>query len=182
MPATRQHLIFAEPDVLSRMAVVRSGIRHLQHDGALLIFPSGRVEPDPASLSGAPEAMSAWSPSLELFLRRVPQTQVLVTIVSEVLAPRFINSPLIRIWRGVRNPQTVAEVLQILVQMLYPRWVQLNPKISFDIPRTIDQLCIGQDESRILEAIVLKARSLLTDHLAWDSDWKNLDGSPLVEV
>jgi hypothetical protein len=102
----------------------------------LLIFPSGRVEPDPAVLPGASQAMSNWSPSLEVILRRVPDAQVLITIASGVVSPHFLNHPLIRFWREKRDPQIVAEVLQIIIQMVFPNRVRLSPNISFYFPLT----------------------------------------------
>ena len=69
LPTASQHLIFVSNDVQERMNTIRNSIRHLQRGNSLLIFPSGRVEPDPAVLPGASQAMSNWSPSLELILK-----------------------------------------------------------------------------------------------------------------
>ena len=111
MPSASQHLLFVSADIQERMTSLRNAIRHLKQGSSLLIFPSGRVEPDPAVLPGASQAMSTWSPSLELILRQVPEAQVLITIASGVISPRFLESPLVRFWREKRDPQTVAEVL-----------------------------------------------------------------------
>lgn len=165
MPATSRHLIFASTDTHERMGVIRSALRHLKTDGALLIFPAGRMEPDPAVLPGAPEAMGAWSPSLELFLRHVPQTKALITIVSDVFVPGFLRNPLIRLWRGVRDPQPVAEVLQVAVQMLFPKIMRLKPRISFSIPKSIEELRHRNGSAgSVLASIIEEARRLLADH------------------
>jgi len=164
LPAARNHLIFTGPDAHSGAAVVRSAIRHLREGGALLIFPGGKVEPDPAALPGATEAISTWSPSLEFLLDKVPQTQVVITIVSGVLAPAFIENPLIRFWRGVRDPQMVAEVIQLVTQMLFPDKVHLTPRISFGVAITIDELRLEAGETRLLSSIVARARRELVEH------------------
>jgi hypothetical protein len=164
LPHAREHFIFIEEDIHSRMAVVRAAIRHLQVGGSLLIFPSGRVEPDPASLPGAFEAMKNWSPSLDIFLRSVPQTKVLLAIVSDVLSPKFLNSPLIRLWRGMRNPQTTAEVLQVLIQMIFPGRVDLVPRLSFGLPLDIDALSDREDGAALRDTIISQAQSLLAEH------------------
>jgi hypothetical protein len=43
-----ENLIYTTLDVHERMMVVRKVIRHLQDGGAVLIFPSGGIDPDPA--------------------------------------------------------------------------------------------------------------------------------------
>lgn len=165
LPSARKHLIFVSHDINERMRVIRTSIRHLEHGGALLIFPSGRVEPDPACLPGAGDATNAWSPSLELFLRRVPETKVLVTIVSGVLSPVFLNSRLIRFWRRWRDPQTVAEAIQVVVQMVFPNKVHLMPRIWFDLPMTIEQLQQAMEDTNLFSSIAGRARYLLDSHV-----------------
>jgi hypothetical protein len=161
LPAASQHLIFVSDTAQERMTAVRNAIRHLQQGKSLLIFPSGRVEPDPAVLPGASQAMSAWSPSLELILRRAPETRVLVTISSGVLSPLFINNPLIKLWREKRDPQTVAEVIQVTTQMLFPNRVHLAPQISFDQPVTLSDLTDNPGGDSIINSIINRARQKL---------------------
>jgi 1-acyl-sn-glycerol-3-phosphate acyltransferase len=164
LPTASQHLIFVSANVQERMTTIRDAIRHLQRGNSLLIFPGGRVEPDPAVLPGASQAMSAWSPSLELILRRVPDARVLVTIASGVLSPSFLNHPLIRFFREKRDPQTVAEVIQIVTQMLFPNQVHLTPQISFDVPITLPELTSELQGEPIINSIILRAREKLASH------------------
>ena len=164
LPTASQHLIFVSADIQERMASIRNAIRHLQRGSSLLIFPSGRVEPDPAVLPGASQAMSAWSPGLELILHRVPDTRVLVTIASGVLSPHFINNPLVKFWREKRDPQAVAEVIQIVIQMLIPNRVRLSPQISFDVPVTVPELSGDLDNDPIINNIIKRARERLALH------------------
>ncbi len=57
------------------MAAARSGIRHLQNGGALLLFGTGLIDPDPAVYPGAEKEIENWSPSIDLFLRHVPECE-----------------------------------------------------------------------------------------------------------
>jgi len=164
LPAASQHLIFVSADIQERMASLRNAIRHLQQGSSLLIFPSGRVEPDPAVLPGASQAMANWSPSLEVILHRVPDVQVLITIASGVLSPRFLNHPLIRFWREKRDPQTVAEVLQIIIQMLFPDRVRLSPNISFYLPLTLSELSNDLGNESLINQIIRRAQDRLANH------------------
>ncbi len=53
LPAVRPHFIFISEDAHKRMGTVRAALRHLREGGALLIFPRGDAEPDPAVTPGA---------------------------------------------------------------------------------------------------------------------------------
>jgi hypothetical protein len=163
LPSASQRIIFIDPHASTNLTGVRSTISHLKCGGAVLIFPSGRVEPDPAILPKAREKLQNWSPSIELILRKVPETQVMVTIVSGVLAPIFLHNPLIRLWSGVRDPLAIAEVTQIVTQMILRKRFRMTPRISFDIPSTVHEL--RSDYESIYQSILAKASSLMGDHL-----------------
>jgi hypothetical protein len=167
LPAARNHLIFTSNDPEKRVGAVRSAIRHLRDGGSLLIYPSGRVEPDPASLPGAAEAFQRWSPSLELLLRRVPETRVLISIVSGVISPKFLRIPLIRLWKGIRDPQTVAEVMQIVIQMLFPNQVCLRPHISFGPSMLLEDLTGSDLDATIMGRVIALALENLREHCLW---------------
>jgi 1-acyl-sn-glycerol-3-phosphate acyltransferase len=164
LPATSRHLIFIDPQASMNINGVRSTIQHLQGGGSVLIFPSGRVEPDPAIFTNARQALQNWSPSIELFLRKVPQTRVIVTIVSGVLSPIFLHNPLIRLWSGLRDPLAIAEVSQVITQMILKDRFRITPKISFDFPTAVDEL--RRDYESISQGVIAKASSLMSDHLS----------------
>ena len=163
LPSTSRHLIYIDPHAPMNITGVRDTIQHLKEGKSVLIFPSGRVEPDPAILPSARDVIQKWSPSIELFLRRVPQTQVMVTIVSGVLSPIFLRNPLIRLWSGVRDPLAIAEATQIIAQMLTKKRFRVSPRISFDIPRTLDEF--QRDYQSAYQAILEQAGALMSRHL-----------------
>jgi hypothetical protein len=164
LPYASQHLIFIDPQAPMNLSGARSTINHLQGGGSVLIFPSGRVEPDPAFMPEAVDKILNWSPSIEFFLRKVPQTQVVVTVVSGVLSPLFLNNPIIHLLRGVRDPLAIAEVSQVVTQMLLKKRFRMNPQISFDLPQTVDEL--RRDYESIYQAVIDKANQLMSDHLS----------------
>jgi hypothetical protein len=167
LPTARNHLIFTANEEGGKLRAARLAIQHLQSGGALLLFPRGRVEPDPAIQPGAIESIQYWSPSLELFLRKVPETRLLISIVSGVLSPGFLRLPFLRLWRGIRDPQAVAEVLQVLIQMIFPGRVHLHPHLSFDSPLALADLSLDQTPYAILELVSERARELLRQHTSW---------------
>jgi hypothetical protein len=69
LPHACEHLIFLTDDPHDRMTATRAGIRHLQGGSALLLFGTGRIDPDPAFSAEAEKHLEKWSPSIDLFLR-----------------------------------------------------------------------------------------------------------------
>ncbi len=152
--ATAAHLIYSSLDTFERMAVVRAVMRHLQEGGAVLLFPSGGLDPDPAVMPGALQELETWSPSLEVILRRVPAARVVMTFVSGVLHPAWTRSPVVHLRRGRRNQQRVAEFFQVMQQMLFPGQLLVRPSIRFTPPL---QFAPGR-QTPILPALIATAR------------------------
>jgi hypothetical protein len=161
--AASSHIIYTPRDIEGRMGVVREAVRHLRTGGSLLIFAHGNVEPDPAVVSGAEEALEGWSPSVPLFLRRVPGVNLVVTIVSGVLAPSALRHPLTRLREGWRAQQLLAEFIQVSQQMLFKRRLRLVPAVRFATPLTAADVGSSRDSRAALAAIVARARELLAD-------------------
>jgi len=162
--STSKHLIYATLDPHQRMTTVRSIIRQLEEGGALLIFPTGTIDPDPEFMPGSLDALRSWSPSLELILKKVPQTQVLVTIVSGVLNPRYLRNPFACLHKGIREQQKVAEFLQVAQQLILPKFRTLLPRVSFGSPITVESILKAEGSSQVLVNIIAKAQQLLHEH------------------
>jgi len=97
-------------------------------------------------------------------LRHVPQTRVLLTIVSGVLAANWRKNPLIRLVGDERKQRQVAEFLQVIQQMVFPNSVTVNPRLTFSNPLTTDELT--QKGQRMMDAMIERARCLMEDHMA----------------
>jgi hypothetical protein len=163
--ATAAHLIYVNPAHLGapdRMAAVRSGLRHLQNGGALLIYPTGLVDPDPDISPGLEESLQTWSGSLDIFLRRVPQTRVAPTIVSSVLSKRYLHNPLVKIPKTDWEKRKLAEMIQVIRQMLSDRPIDLTPRITFGAAVSGEML--RDAAGHYLPAIIERARATLKEH------------------
>ncbi len=164
LPATAPHFIFIGRDERSRMAAVRAGVRQLRAGGLLFIFPGGIVDPDPAFMPGAAAALQRWSPSLELLLRRAPETHVVPAVVSGVLSPVWLRSPVTRLREQPKDRQKVAEVFQVLQQLLFPGSLRTSPLITFGPPLAAVDLLRPDAPAPPLQAIVDHQRTLLALH------------------
>jgi hypothetical protein len=159
---SRQYFIYVPPDTAGRMTALRASIDHLQSGGALLLFAYADVEPDPELGPGAGESIQDWSRSIEIMLRKVPNTRLQVTIVSGVLMSKFVHSPIVKMRKTALAQQKLAEFLQISQQMIFPRSVQTNVHISFAKP--VKGMDFAKEE--MMPDVIKIARRLLEDHLA----------------
>jgi hypothetical protein len=160
--AAREYYIYAPNTTSGRMRALRASIRHLASGGALLLYAHTEVEPDPETCPGAPQALRDWSRSIEIILRRVPETRLQVAIASGILMPRFLDSPIVRVRRNAPQRQKLAEFLQVSWQMVRPRSVRPRIHLSFSAP--VDGRDLPQDG--LMPAVVGMASRLLEDHLA----------------
>ena len=161
LPELSRHLIFVpRHDTQGRMAVVRSVIHHLDQGGSVLVFPGGNIEPDPAVLPGAEEALRNWSASLDVILRRVPRSQVVLSIVSGVLTRAALRNPLSPFVRSVRERQKVAEIVQVAAQMLTRNQLGLTPHVTFT------SLAEPDAQASFLTHMTTVARRQLAEHAA----------------
>ena len=166
LPALAQHMIFVSPGSHGRMSAARATIRHLQSGGAILVFPSGIVDPDPELQPGAAEALADWSPSLDLFLRRVPETQLVVSIVSGVLSESVLNNPLTRLVHPAWQRRKLATFLQISQQLVLDRDLKVSMRLTFGQPATAATLRDADPLGDLWPAIIEHARGTLAQHIA----------------
>ena len=130
LPNTSRHLVTVPEGLRGRSSTVRPVARHLRSGGAVLTFPGGRIEPDPAVLPGAAESLERWSGSVDLFARLVPGLAVTPVVVSGVLSRAALRNPLIRL----RRRRSDREWLAATFQMLVPALRNVTTRVEFGVP------------------------------------------------
>jgi 1-acyl-sn-glycerol-3-phosphate acyltransferase len=112
LPNTLKHLIVIrdEPG-----AALRTVIRSLQAGRAVLTFPYGHIEPDPAIWPDAEGSLERWSMNLLGPARRVEGLRVLPCAVRGVLNPHAVRHPLLRGFRKREDRDWAGATLQVLV-------------------------------------------------------------------
>jgi hypothetical protein len=165
MPNARKYAYFATSDASSRTHAVREGIHCLENGGCLVIFATGTIDPDPEvwGEEAADQEIEGWSSSLELFMKKVPGTKLVVTIASGVLDPGWAKSRSIRIAKPGLERRRLAEFGQVISQLLRPGHKKYNPHISFAPPVSLDDLGRGRGEAMV--KIKSKAKALLAEHM-----------------
>ena len=130
LPNTSRYLLTVAETSGGRSGVARAAARHLRRGGAVLTFPGGRIEPDPAVLPGAIEALDRWSSSADLFARLTPGLAVVPVVVSGVISPSALRNPLTRLRRHRRDREWLAATLQ----MLMPALRDVDARVEFGRP------------------------------------------------
>lgn len=164
LPHLSQHAIFApeKSDTVGRMQVIRESIRHLKKGGALLIFPRGGIEPDPEFMPEPDVEFRHWSRSLEIFMQRVPDLQILITIASGVISRSTIRHPITWFRRARPDRQRLAFMYQFIRQLLSGRQIfDLSPRVTFG------EVLTGNNHVHILSEIEQAARRTLERHMTW---------------
>jgi hypothetical protein len=167
LPHVSEYALYAPgpQDMHGRMQVLRAAIRHLAQGGALLIFARGGIEPDPAFMPAPDAEFNLWSRSLQVFLERVPQARVLVSIVSGVIARAAMSHPITWLRRRRPDRQRLAFMIQMAQQVLSGKEkFGLIPRVSFG-----DLIGIREagNAAKVLPCVTESARALLRSHMLW---------------
>jgi hypothetical protein len=162
LPHVAWHTIPVYYDISKRLQTVRSAIRHLEQSGAILIFPRGNVEPDPAVSPASLDSLAGWSPSIELFLRRVPQTITVVAAAWGMLSAGWYKNPIVRLWKVYEQRQKVAEIFQVASQLITGRTPSATPTVKFGFSLSVADLGgLATAQGTLLEGIVERECEML---------------------
>ncbi len=157
-----RHLIFLGSTRASQLGWIRAVGRDLRRGGVVLLFPAGRLEPDPAVL-GTKGALLPWSASVDVVRRLAPEAQIVPAAVTGVLSPLAFAHPLTHIRRTPRDRQRVATLLQ----MIGPRYRSVSARIAFGAP------LVAHVDGTVGAELAWRMRELISDP---PSEW-----SPLSE-
>ena len=132
-----------------------------------MLYGYGHIEPDPSVYSDAVECIDEWSPSIEVILKTQPDTQLLLSMVSHVVSPKWRNSILYHLRRTALDRRRLVEFGQVIYQLLFPGRYMAQPMVSFGQPVTLKQLRVEDGEENVLPGIIRRAKSLLSSHMDW---------------
>lgn len=152
LPNTSRYLLTVAEGSAGGSGVARAAARHLRRGGAVLTFPGGRIEPDPAVLPGAVEALDLWSSSADLFARLTPGLAVVPVVVSGVISPSALRIPLTRLRRRRRDREWLAASLQMLVPALrnVDVWIEFGHPIYAEAGNAVGYEVI-EETKRLME-------------------------------
>jgi 1-acyl-sn-glycerol-3-phosphate acyltransferase len=167
LPNLRDRLIFSGKRANVRATALRSAIHHLENNGALLLFPTGQIDPDPAVLPGAHDALENWSRSIALMLRKVPHTKIVPTITSGILAKESTKTPFTILRKEGVAKRRIMEFIQTMRQILSGERFGVTARISFSPPLSMKDLGNLRDADQVMRVIVDRAKNLLSQHMSF---------------
>ena len=131
LPQTSQQLIYVdEAESATNLTALREGIGRLNEGHAILTFPAGKIEPDPALYPQRAQAsLTQWSPSIDVFGRLVPELHIIPTLISGVFHPQAQKTPL----RYLHKDQADRDWLAAILQLINPLWRHTQVVVQFGL-------------------------------------------------
>jgi 1-acyl-sn-glycerol-3-phosphate acyltransferase len=154
---TSRHLIYLSESGADRPTALRAAARYLRDGGAVLTFPGGQIEPDPALRPEASAALARWSDSIGVLVRLAPSLRVVPAVVSGVLSARAQRHPLTRL----RRAQADRERLGAMLQILLPAFREVVVRVAFGPPLAGADLLAAGDAPAITQRVVDQTQRLI---------------------
>lgn len=161
LPATSKHLIFVPNEDGYRIQTLRAIAAHIRSGGAVLTFPAGHIEPDPACMPGAFESLETWSDSIGFFARLFPEACIVPAFVSGVIAAPSLHHPLTHLRRTQLDRERLAASLQIIARAFFPSLWPVHVEVKFGTPVSASDLAPSGSPQEITRAFLEYARSLV---------------------
>lgn len=144
MPNISRHILFLDENNPARLDLMRRIIEILKRGGAVMMFPRGTLEPDPAVYPGALDSLKHWSQSLGLFLSRVPEAMFQLVLTQNVLTCRGWNNPIARLGKSRKQRHQIGMILQAAVQQVFGAW-KIPVRVTLPAPVPARELDPGLD-------------------------------------
>jgi 1-acyl-sn-glycerol-3-phosphate acyltransferase len=154
LPNLAPRLVFVREDAGARMSAFRSIVAELKAGRAVLTFPAGRIEPDPAQRrDAARDSLASWNESTGLLARLAPETTIVPVIVRGVFDPAAYRHPLARIKRTLPDRERMAAMLQVMLPALQNNTIRLD----FGPPLHASQMAAAGDDAAAITARIRAA-------------------------
>ena len=163
LPNINRHLLTIEDDASLRLEAMRHIIQALKDGQAVIIFPSGKLEPEPSLMQGAASALEQWSASIGIFLSKVPETRLLPILISQTLTPKAWQSWPARLPKIQKRQHQAAMGWQFVKQRVSkdPAW-KLPLRIDTGRIKTASELDPSLDPKKLANAVQDEMKHLLS--------------------
>lgn len=161
LPNLAQRVFYVPETASGRLGIVRQIARFLQNGGAVLICPAGKIEPDPAVMPGAVDALGEWSSSLGMFVQLAPKSVIVPTIVSNVVYGPALYNPFTLRRNTPRDRERAAATIQAFLQS--SGWIKnrMVTRIEFGAPLSSGDLRSMGDHNAVTQVITQHIKPLL---------------------
>lgn len=160
LPNVSAHIFHLSTDKNQRTQTLVKLIHWLKDGKAVLTFPAGVCEPDPKVMPGATLSLEKWQENLWMIARKVPDIQIIPTLVSGVMSSRILNSVFVQHIPTLHQRIRVASTLQVMWQTITGRPL-VSVRVDFSKPLTGEELLQSQNSWQINLTILAQMRSLV---------------------
>jgi hypothetical protein len=160
LPNISARMVYVREDAGARMTAFRESSSLLKKAMAVLTFPAGKIEPDPAMRrDAARESIASWIDSVALLIKLAPDTTIVPVIVSGVFDPRAYHNPLAQ--RKATLPER--ERFGAMLQVIWPGYQRNTVTLNFGAPIIARDLIARHegDAAGVMAAIRDAARILI---------------------
>ncbi|MGC8857061.1 MAG: lysophospholipid acyltransferase family protein [Anaerolineae bacterium] len=170
LPNVSRQLFYVTEDPARRMTLVRQVSAHLRAGGAVLTFPAGHIEPDPAVYPGAVESLESWTDSVGVFLRLAPQTAVLPVLVRGVVWEKIARHPILRLAKTKKEErEKLAAALQLLTHVSFGG-KDVHVEVHIGQPIYVHELR-SNDSSNLHQAILATMQQMIEQSDTGPAQW-----------
>ncbi|MEA4812710.1 MAG: 1-acyl-sn-glycerol-3-phosphate acyltransferase [Anaerolineaceae bacterium] len=164
LPRISKQLIFVDQNAISlRANVIREVISLLQAGKAVIVFPRGVLEPDPALLCGAKRSIGEWKDSIGIFLQKVPETVIQPMLLSHMVHPKAWGNRVISLIKDQRRRQQLATAMQFALSLRKNKgafW-KVTPQVRFGQAMQAKDISKELDARKISHGIQQEMLALL---------------------
>lgn len=113
LDAFHHHAIVVDKD--NPTFALRETVRHLKAGKSALLYPRGNIEDDPSFyLDSALDSIDHWSPSIEFFVKHVPDLQIVPFAVGGVISRQALANPFVRRYTNRDHRMFLAATFQLM--------------------------------------------------------------------
>jgi len=161
LPHTGRHLVMFSNTDVDRMGVLKSVLALLRKGKAVLLFPYGMLETDPAINPDGGATLQGWSRSPGMFLSRVPNACLILGVISGTISKAAYNSPLARLSWTKKRRQQRAMLMQMAVHPFSGGLPLDDVRVSLSAPLVPGQLSPTLEPASLHRAILNRYRQFL---------------------
>lgn len=122
-----------------RGETTRKLIGELQDGNCVLLYPRGKMEPDPRWVSGARQCLPLWRSSITRFAEAVPDLTIVPTCVSGSVSRKALDMRWLNLFSSERYKQRTAIFVQMAMSMIRPKKWNVKPLVQFGPPIRVSE-------------------------------------------
>ncbi len=124
-------------------------INQLRDGNLILLYPRGKMEPDPRWAVGGRDCVPLWSGSTTRFAAAVPNLTIVPVCVSGSVSRKALSMRWLNLFRSERYKQRTAVFVQMAMSMLRPKMWNVTPLVHFGHPIRVSEIELDEIRPKV---------------------------------